>query len=140
MEYFKDLEDYVGKLPGIKLPIGKAQTEDGLWWVKFRIDVNNPLAWRVVQELGHVVNYISLEERLPTVFYPVSPPPYMNGGPEEFLSWVIESKDKDFSPKLLSEWLEGRLPRPVEDVKEWVLEPDDDNISPIDENITLPDL
>jgi hypothetical protein len=130
----------VGKLPGIKLPIGKAQTEDGLWWVKFRIDVNNPLAWRVVQELGHVVNYISLEERLPTVFYPVSPPPYMNGGPEEFLSWVIESKDKDFSPKLLSEWLEGRLPRPVEDVKEWVLEPDDDNISPIDENITLPDL
>jgi hypothetical protein len=140
MEYFKDLEDYLAKLPGIKLPIGKAQTEDGLWWVKFRIDVNNPLAWRVVQELGHVVNYISLEERLPTVFYPVSPPPYMNGGPEEFLSWVIESKDKDFSPKLLSEWLEGRLPRPVEDVKEWVLEPDDDNISPIDENITLPDL
>lgn len=140
MEYFKDLEDYLGKLPGIKLPIGKAQTEDGLWWVKFRIDVNNPLAWRVVQELGHVVNYISLEERLPTVFYPVSPPAYMNGGPEEFLSWVIESKDKDFSPKLLSEWLEGRLPRPVEDVKEWVLEADDDNISPIDENITLPDL
>lgn len=140
MEYFKDLEDYLAKLPGIKLPIGKAQTEDGLWWVKFRIDVNNPLAWRVVQELGHVVNYISLEERLPTVFYPVSPPPYMNGGPEEFLSWVIESKDKDFSPKLLSEWLEGRLPRPVEDVKEWVLEPDDDNISPLDENITLPDL
>ncbi|HWB91533.1 MAG TPA: hypothetical protein VG605_06760, partial [Puia sp.] len=64
------------------------------------------------------VNYISLEERLPTVFYPVFPPPYLNGGPE-FLSWVIESKDKEFSPALLSEWLEGRLPRPVDDLKQW---------------------
>ena len=29
-----------------------------------------------------------LNERLPTVFMPVSPPPYANGPAREFLSWV----------------------------------------------------
>jgi hypothetical protein len=77
------------------------------------------LAWQVVQELGYVLNYMSLDERLPTLFMPVSPPPYMNGGPNEFLSWVIESKGKEFDPTTCVEWLEGRLPRPVDDLKEW---------------------
>ena len=90
-----------------------------MWWVKFGIDIANPLAWHVVQELGHVLNYVSIEERLPTVFYPASPPPYMNGGPEDFLSWVIETKDPEFSPDRAREWLEGRLPRPVEDLEQW---------------------
>jgi len=121
MEYFEDLENYMSKIPGIKPGIGKGQFEEGLWWIKFQIDITHPLAWSVVQELGHVVNYISLDEPLPTIFYPVSPPPYMNDGPEIFLSWVIESKDKDFSPSLLAEWLKGRLPRPVDDLKEWNL-------------------
>lgn len=59
---------------------------------------------------------------LPTQFYPVSPPPYLNGGPEEFLSWVIETKDATFSPKILRNWLESHLPNPVETVEEWLLE------------------
>ena len=33
---------------------------DGYWWVKFTIDIEHPLAWSVVQELGHVLNYVSL--------------------------------------------------------------------------------
>jgi hypothetical protein len=66
-----------------------------------------------------------LNERLPTVFMPVSPPPYMNGGPWEFLSWVIESKSADFSPDQVREWLEGRLPRPVEDPGKWPSTRDD---------------
>jgi hypothetical protein len=61
--------------------------------VKFSIDVFHPSAWRTVQELGHVLNYVSINERLPTVFKPVLPPPYMNGGPVEFLPWVIECPD-----------------------------------------------
>ena len=121
MEYFNALENFIVRLPGVILPIGKGQTEEGLWWIKFQFDIDHPLAWRVVQELGHVVNYLSVNERLPTVFYPVSPPPYLNGGPDQFLSWIIESKNKDFSPKLLSEWLEGRLPRPVDDLDECEL-------------------
>ena len=72
-----------------------------------------------MQEFGCVLNYISINERLPTVFMPVSPAPYLNGGPAEFLSWVIESKDPSFKPSAAAKWLEGRLPNPVEDVREW---------------------
>jgi hypothetical protein len=72
-----------------------------------------------VQELGHVINYISVNERLPVVFYPTSAPPYMNGGPDNFLYWIIESKMEDFSPEDLKKWLAGRLPNPVNDLQEW---------------------
>jgi hypothetical protein len=92
--------------------------------MKFSLDTTHELAWRVVQELGHVLNYISVEERLPTVFMPVSPPPYMNGG-VEFLSWVIEAKDSGFRPGDCAKWLEGRLPRPVTDLNAWRLDDDD---------------
>jgi hypothetical protein len=116
---FKTLEEYLLKIPGINGLIGKGADENGMWWVKFQIDITHPLAWHVVQEIGHVVNYLSIDERLPMTFYPVSPPPYMNGGPEEYLSWVIETKDKDFKPGTLMKWLEGRLPRPIEDEEQW---------------------
>lgn len=92
---------------------------NGYWWLKFSLDIENKLAWNVVQELGFVINYISIDERLPTVLYPVSPPPYMNGGPSDFLSWVIETKDKEFKPGTLMKWLEGRLPNPVDDLEQW---------------------
>src|SRR5262245_57792071 len=112
---FKPLKDYLENVPAIKGRIGHGFSDDGCWWIKFAIDITHPLAWRVVQELGHVLNYLSLDERLPTVFMPVSPPPYMNGGPSNFLSWVIESKNKEFGPETCAEWLEGRLPNPVTD-------------------------
>src|SRR6266700_1083766 len=48
--------------------------------------------------VGACLNYVSISERLPTAFMPVLPPVYLNGGPREFLSWVIESKDADFRP------------------------------------------
>ncbi|MEM1355687.1 MAG: hypothetical protein AAGH88_12480 [Planctomycetota bacterium] len=79
-----------------------------------------------MQELGYVLNYVSIEERLPTVLMPVSPAPYLNGG-EEFLSWVIESTEPSFSPDLCAEWLEGRLPRPVNDLSQWHVEDDEDD-------------
>jgi hypothetical protein len=53
---------------------------------------------------------------------PVSPPPYMNGGPDLFLAWVIESLAAGVDPKRIAEWLEGRLPRPVESASEWDLD------------------
>jgi len=115
---FDKLIDFLGKVPSIQKPISTGD-EDGFWWIKFSVDIHHKLAWNLVQEFGHVLNYISIDERLPTVFYPVSPPPYMNGGPEDFLSWVIESKDKEFKPDTLKEWLEGRLPRPVDDEELW---------------------
>ena len=101
------------------LQIASGVHEDGLWWLKFRIDIHHKLAWQVIQELGCVVNYLSIEKRLPTVFYAISPAPYLNGGPENFLSWVIEVKDNDFAPSDLLEWLEGRMPQPIDDLEQW---------------------
>jgi hypothetical protein len=116
---FNRLEEFLNRVPAIIGPIGKGSEDNGTWWVKFAIDIDNDLAWRVVQEFAHVLNYLSLEERLPTVFKPVSPPPYMNGGPDDFLSWVIECSDAEFSTAKCAEWLEGRLPRPVDDLEQW---------------------
>ncbi len=116
---FKTLTDYLEKVPSIVTPIATGADDDGLWWVKFQIDIDHDLAWYAIQELGCVVNYLSINERLPTVFYPVSPAPYMNGGPKDFLSWVIETKDKEFMPGTLMKWLEGRLPQPVDDLEQW---------------------
>lgn len=120
---FQPLIDCLTKVPGVVLPIGSGASDEA-WWVKFGIDIEHPLAWRVVQELGHVLNYVSLNERLPTVFMPVSPPPYLNGGPHDFLSWVIEARDPSFTPANCAEWLERRLPRPVDDLKQWEIEED----------------
>ena len=103
MHNLAPLDVFLTRIPGITPPVATGQ-EDGLWWVKFSIDIDHPLAWRVVQELGHVLNYVSLSERLPTVFMPVSPPPYLNGGPRDFLSWVIESKAPGFSPSDCAQW------------------------------------
>ena len=103
------LKQFLLKVPGINERIGTGFFEDGRWWVKLTIDIENPLAWSVIQELAHVLNYMSINDRLPTVFMPVSPPPYLNGGPHDFLSWIIESKDKNFEPEKCAEWLEGRL-------------------------------
>jgi hypothetical protein len=116
---FDTLTDYLKRVPAIKSSIGKGRSEDRNWWVKFGIDLEHPLAWNVVQEFGHVLNYLSLSERLPARFVPVSPPPYMNGGPHEFLSWVIESQDPQFKPGTCMKWLEGQLPRPVENLTQW---------------------
>jgi hypothetical protein len=116
---FTPLIDFLGRIPPIQQSsIGSGLLDDGNWWVKFAIDIDHPLAWSAVQEIGHVLNYLSLDERLPTVFMPVSPPPYLNGGPE-FLSWVIESRSLTFSPAGAAKWLLGRLPDPVEDPSNW---------------------
>jgi hypothetical protein len=121
---FQPLLHYLCRVPAVEynetpsLGIGTGDDADG-WWVKFAIDIEHPMAWSVVQEFGHVLNYLSLNERLPTVFKPVSPPPYLNGGPREYLSWVIECNSADMTPGQIAERLEGRLPRPVDDMSKW---------------------
>ncbi len=115
---FASLVEFLERTPAVSGQIRTGSGPDS-WWVQFTIDIEHPLAWHVVQELGSVVNYLSLEERLPAIFKPVSPPPYMNGGPADFLSWVIESNDPRFRPGTLAKWLEGRLPRPVDDLSQW---------------------
>jgi hypothetical protein len=115
---FATLESFLRRVPGIRSPISFGSDEHG-WWGKFHIDIDHRLAWNVVQEFGQVLNYLSIEERLPTVFKPMSPPVYLNGGPREYLSWVIECSDPSFKPGTVMKWLEARLPSPVEDEDKW---------------------
>ena len=127
---FEALLRFLERVPAMRLPagrksIGRGVAADGTWWIKFVLDASHPLAWRVVQEFAHVLNLLSNDERLPTVFKPVSPPPYLNGG-VEFLSWVIKAQDPEFTPKQCAKWLEGRLPRPVDDVEAWDVDDDAD--------------
>lgn len=120
------LTDFISEMPAIAPTISSESDEEGRWFVKFQIDIHHYLAWRVVQELANVINLLSNEERLPTIFYPVSPPPYMNGGPENCLSWVVQCGDKDFSPSDLVEWLDERLPSPVDDEHAWNIEDEEE--------------
>jgi len=119
---FISLKEYLLKIPAVIAVFAHGVYEDGNWWIKLRLDLDNKYAWHAVQELGCVVNYISIDERLPSTFYPVSPAPYINGGPDEYLSWIIESKDPEFKPGTLMKWLEGRLPQPVDDLDAWDME------------------
>lgn len=116
---FNSLMNFLERVPPVKSPIATGSDEEGYWWVKFQIDIENQYAWQAVQEIGYAANYLSIEEKLPTLFFPVSPPPYMNGGPKEFLSWVIECNDPEFKPNDLLKWLKDRMPDPVDDLKEW---------------------
>ncbi|MEQ1782046.1 MAG: hypothetical protein ABMA14_11845 [Hyphomonadaceae bacterium] len=126
---FERLTDYLSRIPPVETDhspmhgIERGES-NGQWWVQFNLDIDHDLAWYAVQELACVLNYLSLEERLPTVFKPISPVPYLNGGPDEFLSWIIECPST-MSPDTVAEWLEGRLPRPVEDEAAWFGEEDD---------------
>lgn len=127
---FGKLIDFLARIPAVAANdtpsrgFGSGE-QGGEWWVKFSIDIGHDLAWHAVQELGAVLNYLSVEERLASVFKPVSPPPYLNGGPEEFLSWVIEAPD-DLRPGTLADVLEERLPQPVEDEAAWLGEADEE--------------
>jgi hypothetical protein len=102
--------------------IGNSKAGEAYWWIKFRIRVDSKIAWNVVQELGHILNYLSYEERLPTTFHPVSAPPYLNGGPEEYLYWVIEPTIPFLNTELVYEYLEGRLPKDLEKEESWINE------------------
>ena len=51
----------------------------------------------------------------------------MNGGPEDCLSRLVDTRDAAFTPADAAQWLEGRLPRPVTDLTEWELEDDEDD-------------
>lgn len=62
------------KLPAIDLPagrksIGHGSFENGNWWIKFSLDTTHPLAWRHVQELGFVLNYVSSRGAIADCFH-----------------------------------------------------------------------
>lgn len=123
---FDRLYQFFSKVPSVGEKFIDSHGTDGkhAWWFKFQIDIQHPLAWQTVQELGHVLNYLSTNERLPTLFFPVSPPPYMNGEAKDFLAWVIQCNHPDFNADVVCDWLEARLPNPVDDESQWKIKTD----------------
>ena len=123
---FDRLSQFFSQIPSVQQSGIVAHGTDGqqAWWFKLNIDIEHPQAWQTVQELGHVLNYLSTNERLPTQFFPVSPPPYMNGEAKDFLAWVIQCNHADFSPDVVCDWLEARLPNPVNDESQWKIKTD----------------
>lgn len=128
---FRKLVDYLARIPAVDADgapdrgVGVEESDSG-WRVTFAIDIDHELAWETVQELGHALNGKPAGERPPTVFKPVSPTPSMSGGPEDDLSWVIEAPGAA-RPEAVAEWLEDRLPNPVEDEAAWMGESDDED-------------
>ena len=119
-DLFEELKSFLNEIPSVTVDSGDIEA-DGNWRIWLTIDIDHELAWNVVQELGHVLNFLDMRERLPTVFKPMSPAPYMNGGPKEYLAWVIETL-QPVEPRPLKELLAGRLPRPLNDVEQWPMD------------------
>jgi hypothetical protein len=122
---FHSLLAFLGRVPAIATNdtawggFGTGENPGGGWWIKLTIAIRHPLAWHTVQELAFVLNGVAVAEKLPTVFKPVSPPPYLNGGPDDYPSWVIETDDVEMRPGTVAKWLQSRLPDPVDDPAAW---------------------
>ena len=58
---FDRLYDFFSKIPSVQKEriIAHGTDEQHAWWFKFSINVEHALAWQTVQELGHVLNYLS---------------------------------------------------------------------------------
>lgn len=117
---FKKLVAYLQKIPAMSGPIHWQRCDDGTWSVGFSLALEHPLAWSAVQELAYVLNTLSVSELLPTRFLPTAPPPYLNGPACWYLGWRIESTLPGIKPDEVLEWLEGRLPQPVDDESKWI--------------------
>ncbi|GIW91504.1 MAG: hypothetical protein KatS3mg109_1936 [Pirellulaceae bacterium] len=117
----EELKQFVSQIPGVDV-ISISEPDESRSWVKLKIDINSKTAWHVVQNLAYVLNELSVTETLPTTFKPTSPPPYLNGGPDEFLFWVIEADIPFLDPSAITAYLKQRLPDPVTDEKAWLTE------------------
>lgn len=115
---FSSLERFVKRIPCVRDAEGHDEMEDR-WSFWLELDISHEIVWHVIQSFAYVLNGLSLTATLPTRFFPTSAPPYLNGGPYTYLSWRIECTDPKFTPALCQEWLEDRLPKPVEEHAAW---------------------
>ena len=85
------------------------------WWVGFDLDIQSPIAWRVIHQLGWYLNTQSSEMMLPTVFKPMP-----GERCDEPIRWQIASTAPRFDPADVASWLSGKLPQPISDEKAWL--------------------
>jgi hypothetical protein len=115
---FSSLVRYVKAIPCVQEAEGYNEMAD-LWNFHLKLDITHEIAWHVVQYFAYVLNGLSLSVNLPTRFFPITPPVDLNGGPYDFLGWMIQCSDPQFSPDRCRDWLASRLPTPVGDITAW---------------------
>ena len=116
---FEKLAGILDQIPAVKGVLNSGSDAHRVWWIEFSIDIKHRIAWNVIQEISHILNYASYDEELVSVFKPVSPPPYKAGGPDESLTWTIESRSESFSPGTCAVWLQNKLPDPIDSIDAW---------------------
>ena len=117
---FDNLQSALERIPAVSSVLSHGPDSYRQWWVELTIDIDSKIAWNIVQEISHILNYASYDEELKGVFKPVSPPSYKSGGPHDSLTWMIESRSADLTPDVCANWLVNRLPTPLEDESEWI--------------------
>ncbi len=131
---FVRLIDFLSLIPAVEADDAPGQgftveAGAGSWRVGFPIDVFHDLSWETVQELAHALNTSGSG----AAFKPVSPAPDQNGGPDEFLTWVIEAGDA-LPPDTIADLLKEKLPSPVEDERAWIGDSDEDDSEDADDD------
>jgi hypothetical protein len=122
------LAEFLARIPAVdaddSTSAGMSSGEDdGRWWIRFRIDVDDDLAWETIEALAYAVNGPGEA----TTFRPVSAVGEAADGPEESLFWVLEAPAAS-DPDHVASRLEAALPFPVDDLSAWgELEDEDDD-------------
>jgi hypothetical protein len=107
--------DFFKKIPALDSPVLISE-EEKYWSIDFTIDLDHEIVWNVIQYFGYICNCGGKQGLL---FLPMSPPPYLNGGPYTHMSWSILCKNLDFSLADFLQILEEYLPVPLDDFEQW---------------------
>jgi hypothetical protein len=85
------------------------------WWVSFEMDIDSPIAWKIVRKLGLYLNTMSAEMLLPTVFKPIP-----GEWPDDPMRWEIVSTAPRLNPTDVASWLSIKLPSPLGEESSWL--------------------
>jgi hypothetical protein len=107
------LVDFLRQVPSLR-NFRRSAVDFRSWWVSFEIDLSLPLAWKVIRALALNLNNHSANMWLATVFKPIP-----DKRPDQPTCWRIESTDPLLDPAEVVQWLEMKLPTPLNDVDAW---------------------
>jgi hypothetical protein len=116
---FNKLNTLLLSIPCVKSVDCYDEMED-LWSCHIRMDLTHEIVWHLIQGIAFVINDTSITGKLPATFYPTSPPPYLNGGPYNYLHWIIRSESPEFIPDYCCEWFINRFPNNPEFNESWL--------------------
>ena len=93
------------------------EAESQCWWISFELDTGSPIAWRVVRELGLLLNTRCSSKLFCIVFKPLP-----HEGDCANVRWEICSTAPGLDPAEVARWLRENLPQPMNEESAWVEE------------------